>query len=336
MKVLVTGATGFTGGHMARWLKAHGDTVRVVVRDPARARDLAAAGIEVVKGDLTDSPSLREAARGCEVIYNIAALYRTAGLPTDAYRAVNAVGVASVVDAAGDAGVRRVVQCSTVGVHGHIEGAPANEDAPLQPGDVYQDTKLEGEQLGAATAARRGVEFVIARPSGIYGPGDRRLFKLFGKVARRRFVLLGDGHIYYHLTYVDDVAEGLRLCGNTPGAAGGTYIIAGAEIPTLREVIDLTAEIAHVPPTRFHWPVWPVWLAGAAFEALFWPLSIPPFDRLRIRLEPPLYRRRVDFFTKSRAFDTTRARTELGFAPRVTLRDGITRTLEWYREQRWI
>jgi len=311
---------------MARWLKSKGDDVRVMVRDPSRASALAAQGIEVVAGDLTNTPSLRRAAAGCDVVYNIAALYRTAGLPADRYRQVNAVGVAEVVDAAAAAGARRVVQCSTVGVHGHIAGAPANENAPLAPGDVYQDTKLEGERLGAAAAARQGIEFVIARPSGIYGEGDRRLFKLFGKVAQRRFLLLGDGRIHYHLTYVEDVCEGMRLCGVTPAAAGRIYIIAGAEIPTLREVMDLTAEIAHVPPSRLRLPVWPVWLAGALCEAACKPFGI----------SPPLYRRRVDFFTKSRAFDISRARRELGFDPRVSLRDGIARTLEWYREQRWI
>jgi dihydroflavonol-4-reductase len=326
MRALVTGATGFTGGHLARWLHARGDTLRIVARDPARAADLAALGIEVVQGDLTDPASLRRAAKDMDVVYNIAALYRRAGLPAAAYRSVNATGVASVVEAAAATGVRRVVHCSTVGVHGHIEGPPANEDALLQPGDVYQETKLEGERLGREAAARLEIELVIARPSGIYGAGDRRLFKLFGKVAQRRFVLLGDGLIAYHLTHVDDVCEGLRLCAAVPAAAGRTYIIAGAEIPTLREVIELTAEIAKVPPGRLRLPVWPVWLAGAVCEAVCTPLG----------LSPPLYRRRVDFFTKSRAFDISRARRELAYEPLVQLRDGIARTLEWYREQRWI
>jgi dihydroflavonol-4-reductase len=326
MNALVTGGTGFTGGHLARWLHARGDTLRIVARDPARAADLAALGIEVVQGDLTDPASLRRAAKDMDVVYNIAALYRRAGLPAAAYRSVNATGVASVVEAAAATGVRRVVHCSTVGVHGHIEGPPANEDAPLQPGDVYQETKLEGERLGREAAARLEIELVIARPSGIYGAGDRRLFKLFGKVAQRRFVLLGDGLIAYHLTHVDDVCEGLRLCAAVPAAAGRTYIIAGAEIPTLREVIELTAEIAKVPPGRLRLPVWPVWLAGAVCEAVCTPLG----------LSPPLYRRRVDFFTKSRAFDISRARRELAYEPLVQLRDGIARTLEWYREQRWI
>ena len=175
VRALVTGATGFTGGHLVRRLVAAGDTVRAIVRQPDQARDLNNAGIEVVRGDLTDATSLRAACEGVDVVYNIGALYRTAGLPASAYRAVNAIGVESLVREAARAGVRRVVHCSTVGVHGDVEHPPANEEAPLRPGDVYQETKVEGEQLAIAAAKDTGVELVIARPSGIYGPGDRRL-----------------------------------------------------------------------------------------------------------------------------------------------------------------
>lgn len=326
MRALVTGATGFTGGHLARRLRHHGDTVRVIVRDPARAADLAAQGCEVVRGDLTDAASLRAACADVDVVYNIAALYRAAGLKASVYRAVNAEGVATLVHAAAAAGVPRVVHCSTVGVHGDIEHPPANEEAPLRPGDVYQDTKLEGEHLGSAAAAATGVELVIARPSGIYGPGDRRLLKLFGGVARQRFVLLGDGKIFYHLTWVEDLCDGFRLCGTVPAAAGRTYILAGGEVTTLLELIERIAEVARVPVKLLRLPVWPVWMAGAACEAVCAPLGI----------EPPLYRRRVDFFTKSRAFDISRARAELGYAPAVGLTEGIDRTLEWYRHHGWI
>ncbi len=244
----------------------------------------------------------------------------------DEYRAVNATAVGAVVGAAHAAGARRVVHCSTVGVHGDIEHPPANEDAPLRPGDVYQQTKLEGEQVGREAAQRTGMDLVIVRPSGIYGPGDRRLFKLFGAIARRRFVMLGSGRIFYHLTYIDDLCEGFRLCGTAPAAAGRTYILAGGEVTTLKALVAITAEIAGVDGPRLRLPVWPVWMAGAACEVICRPFGI----------EPPLYRRRVDFFTKSRAFDISRARRELGFAPAVGLRDGIGRTLEWYREQHWI
>ena len=327
MKVLVTGATGFTGGHLARRLRHHyGDTVTVLVRTPEKGAVPAAEGFRVVVGDLSNPASLASACAGMDVVYNIAALYRTAGLPHSTYRAANATGVTLLIEAAAAAGVRRVVHCSTVGVHGDIEHPPANEDAPLRPGDIYQVTKVEGEHMAREAAAAAKIELVIARPTGIYGPGDRRLLKLFGGMARGRFVLLGDGEIFYHLTYVDDLCDGFRLCGTVPGAAGRTYILAGGEVTTLKTLIAITASVAGVRPPRLRLPVWPVWLAGAACEAICAPFGI----------EPPLYRRRVDFFTKSRAFDISRAKIELGFAPSVSLRDGIGRTLEWYRAHGWI
>ena len=326
MRVLVTGATGFTGGHLARALARRGDEVRALVRDAGKARPLADAGITLEVGDLADAASLDRATRNVDVVYHIAALYREAGLGDETYRAINAGAVRTLIEAAGRNGVRRVVHCSTVGVHGDVEHPPANEDAPLRPGDTYQHTKLAGEEIARAAGTATGVEVVIARPSGIYGPGDRRLLKLFRGVAKRRFVILGSGQIYYHLTYIDDLVEGFRLCGEVPAAAGRTYILAGGEVTTLNELVARIATQAGVAPIGFHLPVWPFWFAGAACEALCAPL----------RIEPPIYRRRVDFFTKSRAFDISRARRELGFAPAVGITEGITRTLDWYRREGWI
>jgi nucleoside-diphosphate-sugar epimerase len=324
LRVLVTGATGFTGGHLARTLAARGDTVRALVRSAAPA--LAAAGIETVPGDLRDAASIERAALGVDVVYHIAAIYRQAGLRDQEYRAVNAAAVRTVIEAAASVGVRRVVHCSTVGVHGDISHPPAAEDAPLKPGDIYQVTKLEGERIAREAAEDTEMEVVIVRPTGIYGPGDRRLLKLFRGVARGRFPILGSGTIYYHLTYIDDLVEGFRLCASVPAAAGRTYILAGAEVTTLNELVTIVAEEAHVKPPGMHLPVWPVWVAGALCEAVCGPFGI----------EPPLYRRRVDFFTKSRAFDISRARAELGYAPKVGLHEGVARTLAWYRSNGWL
>lgn len=326
MRVLVTGATGFTGGHLARGLAARGDAVRAIVRDTARAAALRDGGIDVVVGDLREPATLKAACAGIDVVYNIAALYREAGLPERVYFDVNARAVGELIEAAAGQGVRRVVHCSTVGVHGDVEHAPAAEDAPLKPGDVYQRSKVEGEAVARAAAAAHRVEVVIARPTGIYGPGDRRLLKLFRGVARRRFVMLGDGAVYYHLTYIDDLVEGFRLCGEVPGAAGRTYILGGPEVPTLADLVARIAAAARVRPPTLRLPVWPVWLAGAACEAVCRPFGA----------EPPLYRRRVDFFTKSRAFSIERARTELGYAPRVGVDEGVRRALAWYREHGWL
>jgi nucleoside-diphosphate-sugar epimerase len=326
VRVLVTGATGFTGGHLARGLVARGYQVRALVRQKIQANELGSSGIESTIGTLEDLSSVERAVKDVDVVYHIAAVYRQAGISRSRYRTVNATAVGQLIEASASAGVGRVVHCSTVGVHGDIAHPPANEDAPIRPGDIYQQTKAEGERLARVAATRTGLPVTIARPSGIYGPGDRRLLKLFRGVARRRFVVLGSGEIFYHLTYIDDLVEGLRLCGEVPAAANRTYILAGGEISTLNGLVALIAAEARVPEPTWHLPVWPFWLAGAFCEAVCVPM----------RVEPPIYRRRVDFFTKSRAFDISRARAEIGYAPRVGLREGIRKTLAWYAEHGWL
>ena len=327
MNVLVTGATGFTGGRLAMHLAAHGDTVAALVRPKSRARfdrsPLPAAGVGVVEGDLTDVASVHRAAKGVDVVYHIAATYREAGQRDTAYRDVNVTGTRHVLEAARAGGARRVVHCSTGGVHGHVANPPANEDAPFNPGDIYQETKLEAEQTARAFGLSTALDVVVARPIGIYGPGDTRFLKMFRGIARGRFPLLGSGRVFYHLTYIDDLVEGFRLCGTVAAAVGRTYLLAGPRYTTLEALIGLVAKTLGVAPPRLHWPVWPFWTAGLLCEGVCVPLGI----------EPPLFRRRVDFYTKSRAFDTTRARTELGFAPRVDLEEGIARTAAWYRAE---
>jgi nucleoside-diphosphate-sugar epimerase len=330
--VLVTGATGFTGGHLAHTLARRGYATRALVRPASltkpAARALEAAGITLAAGDLTNADAVARACEGVEVVYHIAATYREAGQPDSAYRAINVDGTRHVIDGARRAGARRVVHCSTGGVHGHIDRPPANEDAPFRPGDIYQETKLEAEQLAREAGQRpdhngRRVEVTIARPIGIYGPGDTRFLKMFRGIARGRFPMLGSGEVFYHLTYIDDLVEGFRLCGEVPRAAGRTFILGGPRYTTLNELARLMADALGVRPPWLRLPVWPFWTAGLLCELVCVPL----------RIEPPLYRRRVDFYTKSRAFDITRARTELGYAPAIDLEPGLRRTIEWYREQ---
>jgi len=326
MKAFVTGGSGFTGGALCAHLRNRGYDVVALVRPTSSTTYLQSIGAQLAIGDLGDAESMRVAMEGADIAFNIAAAFREVKLSDEQYHEVNVNGARNFVEAARAAGVPRVVHCSTVGVHGDVEHPPANEDAPLRPGDVYQDTKLEGEHLARQAAIEHGIEVTIVRPTGIYGPGDRRLLKLFRGIARRRWVTLGRGDIFYHLTYIDDLVEGFRLCGEHPAAANRTYILAGAEVTTLNELVSLIAEVAQVPTPALHLPVWPFWVAGALCETL-----CAPF-----RVEPPLYRRRVDFFTKSRAFDIARARQEIGYAPQIGLREGIGRALGWYRQQGWL
>ena len=327
MKVLVTGATGFTGGHLAHYLVDRGDDVRALVRPKSRARfdasDLPKRGVRACEGDLTDPGSLGRAMEGVEVVYHIAATYREAGQPDSAYRAINVDGTRNLLEVARAFEVGRVVHCSTGGVHGHIANPPATEDAPFNPGDVYQETKLAAELLARDFGTANHLDVVVARPIGIYGPGDRRFLTMFRGLARGRFPMIGSGRPFYHLTFIDDLVEGFRLCGTVPAAKGRTYILAGPRYTTLEQLVQLVAKELGVRAPRVHLPVWPFWTAGLLCEMICVPL----------RIEPPIFRRRVDFYTKSRAFDTTRARTELGFAPAVDLEEGIRRTARWYRSE---
>jgi dihydroflavonol-4-reductase len=317
--VLVTGATGFTGGHLARTLRARGHPVRALVRHGTAADSLAGTGIEVVRGDITDARAVAAAVAGMEIVYHVAAVYRTAGHPDEHYRAVNVGGTRNVLDAAARHGVDRVVHCSTVGVHGAIRDVPSHEDSPFNPGDIYQETKLEGE-LAAQEAFRQGLPGVVVRPAAIYGPGDLRFLKLFRSVQSGRFRMFGSGDVTYHLVYIDDLVDGFILCGEKTEALGRTYILGGNDYITLNAFVRLVAEALEVAPPRGRLPLPPLIAAAVLCEAVCRPFGI----------EPPLHRRRVDFFVKPRAFTIERARRELGYEPRVAPGQGLRRTAEWY------
>ncbi|MGH8200239.1 MAG: NAD-dependent epimerase/dehydratase family protein [Steroidobacteraceae bacterium] len=318
--ILVTGATGFTGGNLARRLAAQGERVRALVRDPAQTPSLAADGIDVCIGQLTSLDDVIAAARGCDQIHHVAAVFRTAGHPDTHYHDVNVGGTQNVLEAARRLDCERVVHCSTGGVHGHIANPPANETYPFGPGDIYQRTKLEGE-LAAAAAAQRGQPVTIVRPGPIYGEGDLRFLKLYRAVARGVFVMIGSGMPKLHMVHIDDLVDGILLCSTSPAALGEVFILAGPQAPTLNDIVRHIARSLGVAEPRWRIPVWPVKAAGLLCESLCVPL----------RIEPPLHRRRVAFFTHHREFDCSKALRLLGYAPQVTPADGIRRTAQWYR-----
>jgi len=324
--VLVTGATGFAGGVLARRLQEAGAAVRVLVRSPEKLAEKGLGAVDCVEGSVVDPVAMRRAVEGMNTVFHLAAVYREGGIGDEVYGQVHVEGTRNLCQASLDAGVRRFVHCSTVGVHGHIENPPADEEYRFSPGDIYQRTKLEGEQLAWKFFRENGLPVSVVRPAAIFGPEDERLLKMFRLANRDRVLLLGDGEIFYHMVHVEDLATGFLLAGTIPEAVGEPFIIAGDRYLSLNELLQMISGILGKKGRLLHLPAAPVQWAGTFCEKTFLPLG----------LNPPIYRRRVDFFTKSRAFDIAKARRILGFAPAFPIEDGLRDTAEAYRRAGWI
>lgn len=322
-KVFVTGASGFTGGHLCRILTGRGYSVKALVRKSSKVEALKKLGVEFVYGDLANLEAQNGALKDVDTVFHVAAAYRQEGIATEQFRKVNVDGTRTLLESARDSGVKRFVHCSTVGVQGEIENPPAKETAPYKPGDHYQESKMEGEKLALRFFEEHAIEGVVIRPVGIYGPGDTRFLKLFKFINNGKFRMIGKGDVLYHLTYVEDLVDGIILAGEKDKAVGKVYTIGGNEYLKLKELVAMIAEVLGKPVPGSHLPLQPVYIAAVICEAICRPLGI----------EPPLYRRRLDFFTKDRAFDISQAKADLRYEPKVPLKEGLATTAKWYKEQ---
>jgi len=320
--VLVTGASGFTGSCLSRKLLDKGFKVRILVRGTSDFKDLQGRGCEVVIGDLATGDGVEESVRDINYVYHIASVVRIEGVPEKYFWDVNVEGTRKLLDASLKFGVKRFIHCSTVGVQGEIQNPPAREDAPFRPDDHYQKSKLDGEKL-ALSYTKKGLGVVVFRPVGIYGPGDLRFLKLFRPVSKGRWFTVGRADNLYHMTYIDDLVDGILLCGTTEGIEGEVFTLAGETYGTVKELGLAIAGVLGRKVKIYHIPVAPVWIASYLCE------KICRF----LKIEPPLYRRRLDFFLKDRAFNISKAKKMLGFSPMTSLEEGIRKTATWYRSK---
>jgi nucleoside-diphosphate-sugar epimerase len=321
---LITGATGFLGGHLARRLSEDGQyEVRALVRESSDSDALQQLGVDLAVGDLKDRSSLQAAVSGASIVYHLAANFRTEHLTHDDMWRTNVEGTRDVLEVSREAGVERFVHCSSVGVHGAIDNPPGNEETAFDPGDRYQATKAEAEILATKFGMEHSLPVVIFRPAGIYGPGDLRFLKLFKSIKSGVFRMIGSGRVLYQMVYVEDLVDGILLCGVSDKAPGEAFILTGKRPETLNTITQAIAQTLGVELSSFRVPAAPVYAAGALCELVCRPFGI----------NPPLYRRRVDFFRKTRAFSIEKARDVLGFSPRTELDAGLRQTATWYEEQ---
>lgn len=326
MRLLVTGGTGFIGSHLAEQGRRLGAEVVVLgltdrPEERANAGLLQRQGVEVVPGSITDAELCGRAARGATHVFHLAVAMREGARSDEFFESINLDGTRHLLEASANGGVRRFVYCSTIGIYGHRAPGITHEDSPLAPGNIYERTKVAAERLVREFGAQRSLPYTILRPADVYGPRDQRLLKLFKGVGAGRFPLFGGGTGRRHMIYVDDVVSGFFRACERDAALGESFILAGPRACTLRELI---AEVQAATGSRRYGvrlPLRPMLAASAVVEDVSRVLGV----------DPPIYRRRMDFFWSDSEFDTTRARRALDWVPRVELPEGIRRTLEDYR-----
>jgi nucleoside-diphosphate-sugar epimerase len=334
MKVLVTGATGFIGGHLVQHLLARGYDVRALVRrlppqDWGELRE--GAGIEPTVGDITDADAVQAAVEGVDAVFHLAAARDAWGTPEAIYREVNVTGTRHLLEAADDAGVRRFVYCSSVGVARYPGNLEADETLPLREPTsqvLYHRTKAEAERMALDAQA------IVVRPVITYGPGDDRGFvtRLIALLRRGPRFWIGDGRNRVDLVYVDDLVAGMRQALER-GSAGRVYILSGPAPIRVKALADKICKIVGTHPPRTHIPASFARLAGWGLETLYKTgarLGIATDGR-----EPFITRDKIATLTVDRGFSHARATREIGYRPQVCYDEGLQRTLDWLREAVW-
>jgi dihydroflavonol-4-reductase len=319
--VLVTGATGFVGGGIARRLLADGRAVRVVSRRPDAAAGLRALGAEVVTGDVLDAESVERAARGCDVAYHVAGMNGFCMRDPGPMLAANVTGTANVVAACGRAGVRRIVYTSSAAAIGEARGVTATEDTPHRGSflSAYERSKYEAELAAVREAERHALELVCVNPASVQGPGrtggTARLILDYANGRLRTLV-----RSRFSLVDVDDCTEG-HILAEAHGVPGRRYLLSGVCVTT-DEAIATLARITGIERRTITLPR-PVALGAADAAAAL--------ARLRGR-RPRLCREMVATLLHGHAYDGSRAAAELGLEYR-SFDDMVRRTLAWYVDQ---
>jgi dihydroflavonol-4-reductase len=323
MRLLVTGATGFIGSRLA--LQAHRSGIDLLATGRAeievereRLNELRAADVPVEIGTLHDVGFVRRLVQDRTVVIHLAAAQHESHEPPAYFRSVNVDLVRQLLEECREAGIRRFVYGSTIGVYG-AASEQLDEQSEVRPENAYQQTKLEAEAL--VRAREYDFDTSIIRIAETYGPGDQRLLKLFKAIDRGQFFMIGSGHNRRQCIHVNDLVRGLLLAAEHPAAVGETLIFAGREVMTTNEMVERIATALGRKPPRAQLPMWPFLMAAAVMETTLQPL----------RIQPPLHSRRLDFFRKSFVFSTVKAQRLLGFQPEIDFQSGAADTARWYR-----
>ena len=318
MKVLITGAGGFIGSHLVDHQLECGYDVRAIDLHLDQLRHQAAhPRLEAICGDITEKDVIQKLVVGVDIVYHLASAHLDVRLSDEHYRRVNVGATLSLLEAARQAGVRRFVHCSSVGVIGDVEHPPANETTECHPVNIYERTKLEGERAVLDFARQTGFPVVVVRPAWVYGPRCPRTAKLFRTISKGAFPIFGNGKNLRHPVYISDMIHGMELCAEKPNIDGEVFIIAGEMPVESRELVSMVREQLNIRTPQIYLPIFLGQVAGLALELTF----------KFIGRQPPFSRRSMDFFLKHNAYTIAKAQSKLNYHPQVDLLMGIKKTI---------
>lgn len=324
MKVLVTGGTGFIGSYLVKALVKRGYDVSCLVRDKNKAGNLASLKLKLVEGDVTDKKAVEKAVAGMDIVYHLAAISGKSAVSPSLYQKVNIEGTRNLVEAALKAKVGRFVYTSSVAVTGQLSKIPGDETSPYNSTNSYERSKVEGEKLVLA-AMKRGLPAVIVRPGVVYGPGNEHTsMAQFFRMALKGFCLIpGNGENLWDLIFVDDIVAGFLLAGEKKQAVGQIFIIRGPQPVKVNQLVKTLAHASGVKLKIIHLPLLPMIFAGKIFgliESLF-------------GLPMPFSAKTVQILSQSRPHSIEKAKTILGYQPKISLEEGVAKTVVGYKEK---
>jgi dihydroflavonol-4-reductase len=322
MKAFVTGASGFIGSHLIDHLLREKWSISALGHQSKITRE---DSIEVIQGDICDSDTYLKTLKGTDVLFHLAAALGASLINKEEFYQINVLGTANLLEAAEEAGVSKIVHLSSAGVFGSLrKNEVATEIYPTNPISNYDKTKLEGEKI-ALQKAKEGMDIIVIRPGWVYGPGDRRTFKLIRVINNKKFLLVSKGRRWQTPIHIMDLIEGIFLC-SKQGKKGEIYHLSGGEVLSVREIVETIATLTgrRIPPLRL--PLLPVKFTAWILEKLLTPLKI----------EAPLTPGKLSFFIHPKPLAIDKAKREIGFSPQINFREGMATTFDWYKKNNWL
>lgn len=327
LRFLITGATGFVGGHIAEGCVARGNKVRAVSRNGSDTSLLDRIGAEIIRGDVSDPRVVQEAVEGADVVVHCAAKVGDQG-PVEEYRAVNVEALRGLLEACRNKPLGRFIHMSSLGVYEarHHHATDESEPLPQSHLDGYSQTKLEADRLAQEYQKKFGIPVVILRPGFVYGPRDRTVLpKLIKRMTNSKIHYLGGDGRALNTIYIGNLIDAVFLAAEKPEAVGKAYNLTDGEFVSKRRFFEAVADGMGLPRSK---QILPRWLAAVVVRFLKRQMRRAVARGKNPLLTPAQFK----FLLLNLDFSIEKAKQELGYRPRFSFDLGMRETLAWYRQ----